>query len=206
MKLLDLNLLPQGYRRRLNLRSALPWFLLGCYALLLVPLLWFYGSRTVYLEQVQASLASVQHALDNYQPLALEKTALENELEDILRQSGEIEAAAGSATIQEIMWSDVLRSITQMAPGGIEWVSIDQREREVVIIGAADDHRLPLAFADTLTASGQFNSVLVDSLVRLEPEAPESETVEQIQASPRYEFEIRLDLGLAAEEGAQGSP
>ncbi len=200
LRRIDINILPQVYRkRRLSLSALRPWLLMVAFALTLVPTLQFYSEASLELNRVEGSLEEVQAALDDYKPLAEEKSALEAKIEEALHQASEIESATESATIQEIVWSDILQNIIRIAPAGIELTVIDQLGYEVVIVGISEGHSLPMSYADDLMGSGLFTSLVVDSIVQIkESEAipGESPTVE---SPPVYEFEMSLILPGMAE-------
>ena len=199
--MIDLNILPERYRKRkLTLAVARPWMFLLAYTLLLIPIIRLYTEANLELKRVESDLASVQSSLDEYQPLAEEKDALEAQIEEVVRQAGEIEAATHSATIQEIVWSNVLNDILRIAPAGVELTIVDQGGYEMVIVGVAENHWLPISLADDLEVSGLFTRVIVNALVRLNPPDPSAgETIEPAPP-PEYEFEITLSLGGEVEE------
>lgn len=200
LRMIDLNILPEVYRKRKITLSALrPWLFLLAFGLILIPTLQLYSKASLELNWVEGDLAKVQAALDDYKPLAEEKAALEEKIEKALDQAGEIESATDSATIQEIVWSDVLHNILRIAPAGIELTIIDQLGYEVVIVGVAEGHRLPMSYADDLMESGLFVSLVVNSIVQIkEPEPIPGEPISP-DSLPLYEFEMSLILPGQAE-------
>ena len=200
LQMIDLNILPEEYRKRKITLSALrPWLFLFAFALILIPTLQLYSKASRELGRVEGDLAKVQAALDDYKPLAEEKAALEAKIEQALDQAGEIESATDSATIQEIVWSDILQNILRIAPAGIQLTIIDQLGYEVVIVGVAEGHRLPMTYADDLIESGLFVSLVVNSIVQIkEPEPIPGEPVSP-DTPPLYEFEMSLILPGQAE-------
>ena len=164
------------------------------FGLILIPTLQLYSKASIEYNRVEGDLTNVQAALDDYKPLAEEKAALEAKIEEALDQAGEIESATESATIQEIVWSDVLQNILRTAPAGIELTIIDQLGYEVVIVGVAEGHRLPMSYADDLMDSGLFTSLIVNAIVQINiPEPIPGEPISP-DSPPLYEFEMSLIL------------
>jgi len=196
LPMIDLNILPERYRKRkLTLTAARPWMFLLAYALLLIPIIRLFTEANLELKRVESDLASVQSSLAEYRPLAEEKEAIKAQIEEVIRQAGEIESATQSATIQEIVWSNVLNDILRIAPDGVEIAIVDISGHEMVIMGVAENHWLPISLADDLLESGLFTSVIVNALVQLNPPDPSAgETIEPAPP-PEYEFEITLILG-----------
>jgi hypothetical protein len=200
LRMIDLNILPEVYhKRRITLSALRPWLFLLAFALLLIPTQQLFSSASLELAKVEEDLAKVQAALDDYKPLAEEKATLEAKLEKALDHASEIESATDSATIQEIVWSDVLQNILRLAPSGIELTTIDQLGYEVVIVGVAEGHRLPMSYADDLMESGIFKSLVVNSIVQSKvPDPIPAEPVGPV-SPPLYEFEMSLILPGQAE-------
>ena len=196
VEMIDVNILPERYRRRkVSLVSSRPWLFALAYMLLLIPAVKLSSNGATWLREVEADLAGVQTALAEYRPLAEEKADLEARIAEARNQISQVEIASQSATIQTIVWSDVLRLITGQAPAGADLTILDQSETGVVIVGVTDDHRLALRYADELSGMGVFSSVTVESLVKISPPEPEAgdEAAEQVP-SQQYEFEISLEL------------
>ncbi|GMR09995.1 MAG: hypothetical protein BMS9Abin28_0816 [Anaerolineae bacterium] len=202
--MVDVNILPERYRRRkLTLVSAKPWLFLLAYLLVLIPAVKVFSDSAAWLNRTEADLDRVQTALDQYRPLAEEKSALEMQIAEVRNEISQVEIASQSATIQTIVWSDLLRSIIDRAPAGVELAILDQSETRVRIVGVTDDHRLALRYADELDGLGLFFTVTVDSLVKIIPPEPDPNDT-QDNAPPYYEFEITLELFAEPEpENAQ---
>ena len=129
-----------------------------------------------------------------------EKDAVLAQIEDVRVQSFEIKSFAENAVIQDIVWSEILESIVSTIPQGIELVSVNQRDVEVLIVGLAEDRRLPPSLMDALVDTGLFVEARIEYMIKQLPEEAESEEVATIVSTPEYEFEIMLDLGGEAEE------
>jgi len=154
----------------------------------------------VELRRVEVELARVQFIVDDYKPLVDEKDALQARIEESVNKSAEIEVVAQDAMIQEIAWSNILHSIVQTVPAGVELTMVDQSGYEVVIVGIAESRRLPPSLADALEESGLFAEVVINSLVKFIPPEPSGDEIPATVPPPQYEFEISLDLGGEVEE------
>jgi Tfp pilus assembly protein PilN len=199
--MLDLNILPDRYRRRrLSLRTLRLWFIMLAFAGLIYPSYVIYSQADEALKRQEMKLAGIQMVLDEYEPLVEEKDALLAQIEEVENQSLEIESVAENAVIQEKLWSEILESIVNIIPEGVDLVSIKQRDNEVLVVGLADDRRLPPSFVDALLDSGIFGEVRIEYMVKEPPEETESEEIIAPILSPVFEFEIMLDLGDEIEE------
>ena len=206
--MIDVNILPERYRRRsVSLVSSRPWLFLLAYVLLLIPAVKVFSNGATFFRGVEAELASVQTALGEYRPLAEEKADLEARIEQSKLEIGRIEIASQSALIQSVVWSDLLRSSIGQAPAGVELTEVDQGETTVVIAGVADDYRLVLRYADELSGMGVWFSVTLEELVRARPPEPEAgDGAAEDVPPPGYEFKISLDLFAAPEPEPLAEP
>ncbi len=201
VQMLDLNILPARYQRhRLSLRTLRLWFVMLAFAGLIYPSYVIYNQADVALKRQEMKLAGIQLVLDEYEPLIEEKDALLVQIEEVINQSLEIELVAENAVIQDEVWSEIIQSIVSTIPEGIELVSIQQRDTEVLIVGLADDRRLPPSLRDALLDSGIFSEACIEYMVKQLPEETESEEIVAPILTPVYEFEIMLDLGSDVEE------
>ena len=213
---LDLNFLPDRYRRR-GLRTLIalrPWLLLLGFALLLVPSGQLFVKRTTDLARVEGELSMVSEALQGFQPLANERTALEARISSAEAQIVEIQAAYSTASILRVTWSDLLPVILGETPEGVHITLVDQADFEIVLEGLAEAYFLPSSFVDRLESLDEFESVTIQSVVRLtqeeepaivvlvaEGEGEEAEETVELEPEPAslYRFVISLSLPLPAE-------
>lgn len=167
----ELNFLPDRYRGRgLRVLTTLrPWLFLAGFALLLIPSLQLFRRQAVELAAVEAELAAVAEALEGYQPLADERTLLEARVTSAEAQIVEIQAAYDTIDIRNVTWSGMLPLILGEVPGGVELILVSQSDEEVLLEGVTDAYRLPSVLADNLEALGRFESVTIQSVVRLNP-------------------------------------
>lgn len=201
---LDLNILPARYRRRrLSLRIIRLWFITLAFVGLIYPSYMIYNEADVALRRQELKLAGIQQVLDTYEPLVEEKDEILAQIEEVNTQSLEIESVAENAVIQDVVWSDILESIVSTIPQGVELVSVQQRDSEVLIVGLAEDRRLPPALMDELVDGGLFFDARIEYMVKQLPEETESEEIVTFVLTPEYEFEIMLDLGGEVEEIAE---
>ncbi len=195
---LDLNILPPRYRRRrLSLRTLRLWLIMLAFVGLIYPSYVVYSRADVALKRQELKLAGIQRVLDEYQPLLAEKDELLAQIEDVQNQSLEIEAVAENAVIQDFIWSEILQSIVDTIPQGVELVSISQLDNEVLIVGLADNRRLPPNLMDDLMETGLFVDARIEYMIQQLPEETAAETEEIVTSvsTPVYQFEIMLDLG-----------
>lgn len=213
---LDLNFLPEHYRGRgrRTLVTLRPWLFLLGFALLLIPSGQLFVQRTADLARVEGELSLVSEALEGYQPLADERGALEARIRSAEAQIVEIQGAYNTVNIQRVTWSDLVPSILDQAPEGVHITLVDQADFEIVLEGLAEAYPLPSAFVDRLDSLGKFESVTIQSVVRLDPEEepllPSEGEGEEAEgtAEPEperpilYRFAISLLLPLPVEPAA----
>lgn len=215
---LDLNFLPEHYRGRgrRTLVTLRPWLFLLGFALLLIPSGRLFVQRSADLARVKGELSVVSEALQGYQPLADERAALEARIRSAEAQIVEIQAAYDTVSIQRVIWSDLLPIILGEAPEGLHITLVDQAEFEIVLEGLAEAYPLPSAFVDRLDSLGEFESITIQSVVRLipedeptivEPSEAEGEEAEgTAEPEPErpilYRFAISLLLPLPVERAA----
>jgi Tfp pilus assembly protein PilN len=199
--ILDLNILPPRYRRRrLSLHTLRLWLMMLAFAGLIYPSHVVYRRADVALKRQELNLAEVQKDLDAYEPLVAEKDELIAQIEEVQEQSLEIETVAENAVIQEVAWSEILQSIVETIPQGIELISIGQLDNEVRVVGLAENRRLPPIFMDDLMETGIFVETRIEYMIQQLPDETESEEVVKSPPTPGYEFEIMLDIGVADDE------
>ncbi len=210
--MIDLNFLPERYRRRgPTLRSLRPaMFLLG-FALLLIPLSKSWSVARGRLLMMEAALAQVQTELEEYQPLAEERSQLEARIEAASIAAGEIQAAYDTVNIQNMMWNRLVARSLGTVPNGATVTQILQAGEEIVFEGTASTYLLPSRFADELRDLGDYATVTIQSVSRLEraeaeatapPEeelAGEESAEEDTPEVPQYQFEISAKLPLPPE-------
>jgi len=210
--MIDFNLLPRRYRaRKLSLTAMRPWLFVITSILVFGLAMYQYSIAYSGLQSVGRDLERVQAGLDNYQPLIEEKDALEAQLNSVRDEIFEIEAAFQFVAIQTIEWSDVLNSVFENAPSGLDFTSVSQSTEELVLMGVTEDYHLPLSFSEELEALGLSTTVSVEAIVKVaaaETEEAEIEGDEELseplapietEGPPLYEFEITLDFASEVE-------
>ena len=199
--MLDLNILPARYRRRrFSIRTVRLWITMLGFVGLIYPSYMIYNEADVALRRQESKLAGIQQVLDEYEPLVAEKDAVLAQIEDVRVQSFEIKSFAENAVIQDIVWSEILESIVSTIPQGIELVSVNQRDAELLIVGLAEDRRLPPAFMDDLVDLDLFVDARIEYMIKQLPDDAEGDVIIIPVATPEYEFEIMIDLGGEVEE------
>ena len=216
---LDLNFLPDRYRGRgrRTLVTLRPWLFLLSFALLLIPSGQLFVQRTEDLARVEGELSVVSEAREGYQPLVDERAALEARIRSAESQIVVIQAAYDTVNIQRVTWSDLVPDILGQAPDGVHITLVDQADFEIVLEGLAEAYPWPSTFVDRLDSLGEFESVTIQSVVRLTPEeelaivepseGEAEEAEETVEPKPErpflYRFSISLLLPLPVEPVAQ---
>jgi hypothetical protein len=190
-----------------------PWLFVVTSILVFVLARYQYSIAHSGLQSVGRDLEKVQAELDNYLPLIEEKDALEAQINNANAEIFEIETAYQFVTIQTVEWSDIINTVIENAPSGLDFTSVYQSTDELVLMGVTEDYHLPLTFSEELEAMGLSPTVSVVSIVKVaraesERAAIESEEGEiegdedvsepvapiETEGPPQYEFEIILDF------------
>ena len=192
---IDLNLLPERYRRRrLSFRGLRPWILTIGFSLMLVPSFKLLGQASANLKPLQEDSRQTLAELAGFREVSEERQALQKDYEDLISQTAQIEADYQSISIQQVLWGPMLKTVVGLVPGGVRLTSISQSVDEVTLEGEADAYMLPLDYADRLREGGQFSDVIVDSLRRLAPSNSTDGSTVEPQPAQGFSFEIRLLL------------
>ena len=220
--MIDFNLLPGQYRaRKLSLTAMRPWLFVVTSILVFGLARYQYSITHSGLQSVGRDLEEVQAELDNYLPLIEEKGALEAQITIANAEIYEIETAYEFVAIQTIVWSDIINTVIENAPSGLDFTSVSQSMEELVLLGITEDYHLPLTFSEELEAMGLSPTVSVVSIVKVAPAETEGAEIEvdeevsepvapieiegdesvsesvapiETEGPPQYEFEITLNF------------
>ncbi len=171
--LIDLNILPQKYRRRrLRLASMLPWLLAVVVILLLLPNYQHLTQANAQIAVLEADLVGVQEMLNARNPAGVEAEELRASLDQLLARIGEIEGAYEAVAPEQMAWTGALRAIEEAIPKGVELTSLSQTDRQITLAGTASDHIKVQILKANLENSGFFSSVTIQSMVALPTPTP----------------------------------
>lgn len=203
---LDINFLPERHRgRRLRFAALRPWLMMIGFGLLLIPAWQMDRLEAARLRQVEAEFTAVSLALEDYQPLADERSRLEARIAAAEAELAAIQDAYRIIDIQLQTWSDLVPRLLAAAPPGIELTSISQSSLEVTLEGLAQSETQPAQYRDQLEALGDFVEVTIQHVTRIvledaEPTATRAANeitegeAERDEPPAAYRFEIRLEL------------
>ena len=194
-ELVDLNILPDRYRRRrLGPRTVLPWILL----LVLLGLLYPVGNNFLQTQQAfrdkQQELDQVQTAFDNYLPVEERLAILEAEIEAAEIKAEEIRAQYSEIDLELTSWSYILFSIVEKLPPGVKVSAYLQSGREIQLQGTADTYQQVLDLEEAMQTINPVHGVQIDSILKLNPEG------ETESEGSGYVFQLTL---FSAEEESQ---
>lgn len=171
--LIDLNILPEKYRRRrLRLASVLPWLLALAAILVLVPNYQRFAQANAQIAVLEADLVRVQEALSARNPAGVEAEELRATLDEVLARIDEIEGAYEAVAPQQMAWTEALRAIEEAIPEGVGLTSLSQTGRQITLAGTASDHIKVHMLKANLWNSGFFSSVTIQSVVALPTPTP----------------------------------
>ena len=195
---LDLNILPDQYRRR---KPSAESFRLGIlflsFTLILVPVLQLYGNARHDLKRVQGDILQAETDLERFSAVSAEREALQARLDHAVRRATEIEAAYSNVAILRVDWSTTLNTVTRLIPLSAELKELNQFDDEVLVSGIATDYTQPLDYLQRLRVSGLFEIAAIEMVEKIEPD---EDTVVIEPEITQYLFEIRLGMNLVADE------
>lgn len=182
--MVDLNLLPQRYRRRWPRPSTvLAWLLMF---VLLGALFYSYQAferaNRHYAEQ-RTDLTSAREELEASDPVSEQIAQLRAEIEAERQRAQALERAAAALDIQDIAWGSTLQDVLQAAPDGLTVDAVREDRGAVSLSGTADEYHAPLAYAAALRELTPGATVTVES-IDLAPADEEAEATAAPTATP----------------------
>jgi Tfp pilus assembly protein PilN len=203
LKMFDINILPQRYRRRRpRLIAILPWLIF----ILLLGALYQTGLMAMQaqagFQQKQIELSEIQDTLENYMAAANEKEALQAEVDARKEARDLILESYQGLEIQGSNWSNLLHTLERTIPSGIQLSLLYQVENEIRLEGEAESYDFVLEFLDALELREELSEVYIGSVTQVEDEDGEppviiSEDGETVVIPDRYTFVINA---IAVEE------
>lgn len=200
--LIELNVLPQRYRRRrFQLLTVLPWVLW----VLLLALLYPIGTRFIRTEEsfqeASREFQQVQLTMQEYQPLAEEIESLQSELETVNEEAEKIRTSLEEIKVESPQWSELISLVHQETPLRVELDRISQGENQIFVSGLADTYRDILIMAENLNSHDEFTDAQLESITRvnLPQPTPQSESAENLPSPTTtpptgYTFQITITI------------
>ncbi len=211
---LELNILPERYRRRrITLRVLAPWFSLLILIGLLVPSLQQSMQTRDLLAELEDQYARLQAELASYTPLIEEVETLEAGIARAETRAQAFENVYQNVQIQSIVWNQRFFEILDAQPAGLSIDSISLDELGVTIDGFAEAYGQPLDLVARLAKNHFYQRMYVEEIAYLDPSTPdlpdegepgaqtEGEEATAESPLPPYAFQIRLPLA-----GAEATP
>ncbi len=168
--MLDLNVLPQRYRRpRLRWAAVAPWLsFLGLLVVAYPIFQWFLSANGVF-NAVAGDLVHQQATQSALAAPSGTEAALSAQIASANDQTEQLRSAARSVDIQQIAWGSTILFALDQAPTGAVISAVDQNETTLILTGGASTYLVPLEFARRLRGSGRFVSVQV-AVIRRNPD------------------------------------
>lgn len=193
----DLNILPARYRpTRPSLITVGAWLLFIVLLMLLYPSYLRFTEASASLAVQKFHLRAAQDRLDSteIQPQELEDTRAEIEL---ARETAVgLRQALAEVRIQTMLWGPQLKTVVAASPVSVEIESLRHEQSALAITGTAQEYGAVLDFAEELRSLGDFDSVTVEAISRVE-----ASVLEQVLAA-EGEPPAPVTPEAEAEEGA----
>ena len=203
--LLDIDVLPQRYRRKkLTWAAVAPWVALaGMLALVLPTYQWFSATNDNF-NQIAGNLARQQATLASVKSPSVTEEALQTQVAQVMDQVNAYQNLTGDINLQQVAWGPTISGVLTKTPPGLYVDSIAQSGPVLTLNGTASAYQLPLDYARALETSGKFVSVQVKVIERVEP-TPTSLGSAPTPVSPGS-FGYEITLALPASNLATPSP
>lgn len=193
--LLDLNVLPQRYRRRrLAWASVAPWIALAGMLALVVPTYRWFSTTNETFNQIAGNLARQQATLVSMKGPSGTEEALQTQVAQVMDQAHAYQSLTRDVNLQQVAWGPTISGVLTKMPPGLEVDSIAQSGAVLTLDGTAFAYQLPLDYARTLDASGKFQSVQVKIIQRVNPTSTSLGPTPTPVSSGTFAFEITLVL------------
>lgn len=218
----DLNLLPARYRpTRPSLATVGAWLLFVALLGLLYPSYTRFQEASGSLGAQRVRLSAAQERLDNtqVQPQQLEEARAEIEL--ARETAAGLQEALAEVRIQTLLWGLQLKSVVAALPTSVEIESLRHEQAALGIAGTAQEYGAVLDYAEDLRSLGDFESVTVEAISRVEvavleealaaegeppaPATPESEAEEET-ASIEYVYAFTIRAATTALDAEEVAP
>ncbi len=208
LKLFDINILPERYRRRkVRLIGVVPWLAFIVLLLALYPSILVAMQAQVDFSLARERVASLQATIENTQTNADEFDRITAEIQAQSARRDQILASYEGLELAGSSWSTTLLDIIASTPDGIQYTQITQQEGLIYLDGIADSYSAVLDLSDSLQEIKDFHSVQINSIEEILPEdtaapldAPEEDGQPGSIPKPSFTFTLAAVL---FEEGVQ---
>jgi len=145
-------------------RIVFLWIIILGLTLLFLPLYLIANTIQEDIEELEAQAILLQSTLASTLAAPPQEQQLAQELADLQAQAGQIEALLPVLANQDTTWPAVMAAIDDYSPAQLELLGVSQTDRQLIIRGRAVDDGAVDDYARRLETSGQFNSVVVQSI------------------------------------------
>ncbi|MDX1600156.1 MAG: hypothetical protein R3191_01440 [Anaerolineales bacterium] len=162
---MDLNLLPERYRRQLpDASTILSWALM----IVLLGALYFsyetFQAANLRYQEQRAALRSAREDMEGTTPFEQRVDELREQIQAEQNRAQALRSAGQSLAVQQIAWGATLTSFMDAAPAGLRITNIAQNPTSVDLAGVAQDYHLPLQYAAELRNMGADVDVEVQAI------------------------------------------
>ncbi len=203
--LMDLNILPERYRRKkVKPIMVLPWVLWIALVGLMYPMVTnLIQAQTAYHE-AKTGFLTTQATVEAYQPLSEEMDSLQAQIDEANQTVEKIQSSLQEIKIDSPSWSEILSLIKNNTPRGVALSTIVQSGDQIVVEGSAKSYQLVLDMDETLKGVDRFSKVELQAINRAiseEPTPTPSETGEDkpIAPTPSYVYSFRFSIDINQE-------
>lgn len=171
--LVSLDVLPARYRRsRPPWSTIAAWLALVALLALLYPTAqWFAAARDEF-DLASRHLAEQQETLTAGAAPSGTEAALQTQIAALQDQTGKLNQAAESVSLQQVAWGETIQFALSLAPEGSAINQIDQTADSLELTGTAQAYDQALGYARRLEATGRFATVQVEIISHLVESTP----------------------------------
>lgn len=203
--LIDLNILPERYRRKkITPLMVLPWVLWIASIGLVYPMIMNLIQAQATFQEAKTEFLTTQATVESYQPLAAELDALQAQIDEANQAVEDIKSSYQGINIESQQWSEILTLIKDNTPQGTEITNVVQNGDQIVVEGYAKSYQMVLDMDGLLKNVGCFSKIELQAINRVvskQPTPTPSEAGEEslFVPTPSFVYSFRFSIDIKQE-------
>lgn len=203
--LMDLNILPERYRRkRIKPIMVLPWLLWIALIGLMYPMVTNLIQAQMTFQEAKSDFLITQATVEAYQPMSDELDSLQAEIDEANQKAERIKSSYQDIRVDSPRWSEYLSLIKENTPRGADLTSVVQSGEQITVEGYAKSYQGVLDMNEMLRDVERFSKVELQSINRVAnkeptPTPPENGEENPAQPTPSFVYSFRFSIGIKQE-------
>lgn len=203
--LLDLNILPERYRRKkIKPLMVLPWVLWIALIGLVYPMIMNLIQAQGTFQETKTEFLTTQATVEAYQPLTAELDALQAQIDEANQTVDNIKSSYQDIHIDSRHWSEILTLIKENTPQGTELTNVIQNGDQIAVEGYAKSYQMVLDMDGLLKKVEAFSKVELQAINRVvskepTPIPPETGEESPVVPTPTFVYSFRFSIDINQE-------